>query len=162
MTPPLPRKFMRVTLGGTLPARATHIRMRPATPSDLGNLGALMYSAYLGTVDYEGESEADAVREVEKTFAGGYGQFDGASSKLIDQQDGLAAAVLITRAHGSPFVAFTMTHPRFKRSGLARACMVAAMHSLFAAEERELRLLVTLANIPAVQLYRSLGFEFEI
>ena len=32
-----------------------------------------MLAAYRGTVDDEGESEADAVAEVERTLRGGYG-----------------------------------------------------------------------------------------
>jgi ribosomal protein S18 acetylase RimI-like enzyme len=35
------------------------------------------------------------------------------------------------------------------------------MNELFAQGERELRLVVTLANTPAVKLYTRLGFEFE-
>jgi ribosomal protein S18 acetylase RimI-like enzyme len=51
-----------------------------------------------------------------------------------------------------------MTEPSSKRTGLARACMMTAMSRLHAAGERELGLVVTLANLPALNLYTSLGF----
>ena len=154
-----PRGLMRVALQGQISPPA--IEMRVPLISEAAEIGALMHAAYLDTIDYEGESLADAVREVQKTFAGEYGDFNRECSRLLEQEGELAAAVLLTRWQGSPFVAFTMTHPRFKRTGLARACMAGAMQALFAGGETELRLLVTLANAPAVRLYRSLGFAFE-
>ena len=45
--------------------------------------------------------------------------------------------------------------------GFARECMQAAMSELLIQGERELRLVVTLANMPAVKLYTGLGFEVE-
>jgi ribosomal protein S18 acetylase RimI-like enzyme len=39
--------------------------------------------------------------------------------------------------------------------------MQAAMYELFNQGERELRLVVTLANTPAVRLYTRLGFRVE-
>jgi hypothetical protein len=62
-----PRLRMRQTLreqdtSSTWQARAIQ-------PSDASALGALMLPAYRGTVD-EGESEADAIAEVERTLAG--------------------------------------------------------------------------------------------
>ena len=54
-----------------------------------------------------------------------------------------------------------MTEPNSKRTGLARACMMAAMSRLHAAGEHELHLVVTLANLPAFNLYTSLGFVVE-
>jgi ribosomal protein S18 acetylase RimI-like enzyme len=44
---------------------------------------------------------------------------------------------------------------------LARACLLAAMAELAHSGEQELRLVVTLANVPAYHLYKSLGFNEE-
>jgi ribosomal protein S18 acetylase RimI-like enzyme len=142
-----------------LPPAPTHA-LRPPTPADVEALGALLYQAYLGTVDYAGESEADAVREVQRTFAGDYGEFLPAFSRLAEHDDGPVSAALITRLKGAPFLAFSVTHPRHQRTGLARASLLSAMHALCAAGERELQLVVTLANTTAVRLYQRLGFGF--
>ncbi len=121
-------------------------------------LGTLMHRAYLGTIDYEGETIEDAIAEVRKTFAGEHGALMNACSTLIERDRNLVSATLVTRWRDSPFIAFSMTDPLFKRRGLARACLISSTNKLAAAGERELRLVVTLANEPAMALYESLGF----
>ena len=96
-----------------------------------------------------------------KTFGGEYGAFDAASSKLVVRAGELLHATLITRWQGPPFVAFAMTVPAARRRGLARAGLIAAMQDLRDQGETELRLVVTLANLPARSLYESLGFVVE-
>ena len=150
---------MRARLDALPPAPARPLRS--PTSADVEALGALLYHAYLGTVDYAGESEADAVREVERTFAGGYGEFLPVFSRLAEHEGGPVSAALITRLEGAPFLAFSVTHSRHQRTGLARACIISAMQALAAAGERELRLVVTVANAPAVSLYQGLGFRLE-
>jgi ribosomal protein S18 acetylase RimI-like enzyme len=124
-------------------------------------LGSLMFAAYRGTVDDEGETEAAALAEIQKTYAGAYGAFVPLCSRVVERAGRLVSATLITRWQERPFVAFSVTDPDSKRAGLARACMVGAMQCLRAAGESELRLVVTLANTPAVNLYNSLGFAVE-
>ena len=41
--------------------------VRSPTPADDHQLASLMYHAYLGTIDYQGESEADALTELRRT-----------------------------------------------------------------------------------------------
>ena len=154
-----PRQLMRATLV-EVPYPATS-GLRPPTEADMQPLASLMYRAYRGTIDYEGESEADALVEVQKTFAGNYGTFVPSCSVVAERGGRLVSACLVTRWEDRPFVAFSMTDADFKRNGLARACMAAAMSRLHGAGEHEVRLVVTLANSPALNLYRSLGFEAE-
>ncbi len=54
--------------------------LRPPLEADMQPLASLMYRAYRGTIDYEGESEAEALVEVQKTFRGEYGAFMPAAS----------------------------------------------------------------------------------
>jgi len=135
--------------------------MRSPTPADDHRLASLMYHAYLGTVDYHGETEAQALDEVRRTFAGEYGMFIWSASRVIDHGSMLASATLITRCQGKPFVAFSMTHVEFKRQGLARACLQSAINQLLLEGEDELRLVSTVANDGAMRLYESLGFVLE-
>lgn len=124
-------------------------------------LAALMMRAYAGTIDYEGEDEADALVEVRDTLSGNKGPFLWSASNVIEREGVLASATLVMRWQGQPLVAFTMTDARFKRQGLGRACMLNSMHQLHAAGETKLHLFVTLANDEAVGLYRSLGFVLQ-
>lgn len=150
---------MRVELG---PSRAGHDPgVRTFEPSDAPALGELMYRAYLDTVDYDGETPEQAADEIRRTVEGSYGPFLRSCSKVLVRSGGLRSATLVTRYQDRPFVAFTFTDPAFGRQGLARACMQAAMASLVDLGERELRLVVTRANEPAVRLYDALGFEVE-
>jgi len=135
--------------------------MRRPAQSDENALAALMMRAYVGTIDYEGENEADALVEVRHTLSGGKGTFLWSASNVIEREGVLASATLVIRWQDQPLVAFTMTDARFKRQGLGRACMLNSMHRLHAAGESELRLFVTLANDEAVNLYRSLGFVLQ-
>lgn len=135
--------------------------MRRPTQSDDEALAALMMRAYIGTIDYEGEDEADALVEVRDTFSGGKGPFLWSASNVIEREGVLASATLVIRWQGQPLVAFTMTDARFKRQGLGRACMLSTMRQLHSMGETELHLFVTLANDEAVGLYRSLGFVLQ-
>ena len=131
---------------------------RPFDSADLDALAPLMLRAYRGTVDDEGETVEQAADELRKTTQGAYGEFLPACSMVVERGGALRAAALLTRQQGRPLVAFTFTDPDFGRQGLARACMDAAMAALYAQGERELRLVVTLANLPALRLYERLGF----
>ena len=135
--------------------------LRCPTNGDIEALGALMYRAYVGTIDYDGETMEQAVLEVQRTYRGDYGTFDAEHSSLAERAGRLVSATLITRWQGRPFVAFTMTDPDFSRQGLARATLERSIRLLHQDGESELRLVVTLANEPARALYESMAFSLE-
>ena len=154
-----PRGQMRIALSsGAAPCVAG---LRNPRPFDEDALAALMMRAYIGTIDYEGEDEAEALSEVRRTLSGDKGPFLWSESNVIEREGALACATLVIRWHNEPLVAFTMTDARFKRQGLARACMLSSMHQLRAVGENQLSLFVTLANTDAVSLYQSLGFALQ-
>ena len=96
--------------------------VRTFKPEDAPALGALMYRAYLDTVDYDGETPEQAAAEVTKTIEGEYGLFIPDCSKVFGRAGSLLSATLVTRFQDRPFVAFTFTDPAFTGQGLARAC----------------------------------------
>lgn len=154
-----PRGYMRLVFPAVeVPATAA---LRPPSPEDAAALAALMMSAYVGTIDYEGESEADALIEVRRTLSGDRGPFLWSASRVIEREGKLASASLVIRWKEQPLVAFAMTAAPFKRRGLARACLLGSIHHLQANAERELGLFVTLANHDASRLYESLGFRLQ-
>ena len=151
---------MRAAL--TAPCSATHVTgIRAYGAADVPSLGSLMYRAYLGTVDYDGETPEQSADEIARTVEGAYGEFMPDCSRVMVRDSALRSAALLTRFENRPFMAFTFTDPACRKQGFARACMQAAMAALFHRGERELRLVVTRTNTPAVCLYSSLGFEFE-
>lgn len=156
---PPARQHMVADLTGTTPVEVAGLR--PLGPDDVELLADLMMSAYVGTIDYEGETRAQALAEVRDTLAGGKGPFDWQASCVVVRDDVLASATLVISWRGEPFVCFSMTSARFKRRGLARACLRRSMHELASRGQTRLRLLVTRANQPAVDLYKGLGFEWQ-
>jgi GNAT superfamily N-acetyltransferase len=155
------RAFMRIALQPQrVPATAGQ---RAPRRDDAPALGALMFAAYAGTVDDEGESAEQAVDEVRKTFAGTYGPYDETRSSLVERDGRPVSACLVTYWQGRPFVAFSLTHPASQRQGLARAGLQHAMQALHANGEVELRRLgfeieprrATAADVPGIQRVRA-------
>ena len=131
---------------------------RAPTPADQAALAELMLAAYRGTVDDEGETLADAMVVMQQWADGDFGQPMWAVSEVVQREDQLVAATLVTLWQDLPLVAFVMTHPAWQRQGLARAGLQRAMRRLSAGDETVLRLVVTASNAPAMALYEQLGF----
>lgn len=133
---------------------------RTARMSDAPDLAILLYAAFRGAIDDEGEPFADAVREIEKTLAGDYGRLLLDCSFVIEQGELLASACLISwyEPTASPFVVFTMTRPEHKRQGMARFLLKRSINALADQRHSQLTLIVTDGNQPAQNLYASLGF----
>jgi ribosomal protein S18 acetylase RimI-like enzyme len=132
---------------------------RAPIATDREALADLMLDAYRGTIDYEGESREDAITEVDRTLAGGYGEFLGAFSRVVEREQQLASACLFTLHEGHPWLSVSMTRPRWKRHGFARGLLDECLNQLAEARYQEIGLLVTEGNSAAEGLYRSLGFE---
>lgn len=153
------RTFMRADLPAVFGEQDS--RVRSVTASDTEALSHLLFDAYLGTIDQEEDTLDQARLEVGRTFSGDYGVFNPTASKVLCAGGRLLSAVLVTHFQNTPFVAFTITSPAHKGQGLVKVCMLAAMADLAGHGESELRLVVTLANEPAMRLYRSVGFKAE-
>ncbi len=134
---------------------------RGVRPDDEEPLAALLYASYRGTLDDEGGSFSDAVAEIEKTVAGGYGPFLPECSFVIEEKGRICSASLVTwfPAHNAPLLAFLMTMPDAQRRGMARAVLTRSMRELRAAGHSRLTLVVTEGNRPALRLYTSMGFR---
>ena len=134
---------------------------RPVTPKDREALAILLYAAYRGTIDDEGDSFADALGEIEKTFRGDYGRFLPGCSFVVDDGEFLASACLVSffAPHDAPLVIFLMTRPEAQRHGLARGLLARSMSALREVGYDRLTLIVTDGNVPAQRLYASLGFR---
>ena len=133
--------------------------LRTLARDDTEALGRLFHAAYAGTVDDEGETEEEAIAVVRATFAGDFGVFVDDASMVVERDGQLVCAALVTVWNGKPLLAFAVTAPEWKGRGLSRQCVAAAMQALAAAGQRELHLFVTESNLPALAVYRRLGFE---
>ena len=118
-----------------------------------------MLAAYRGTVDDEGESESDAVAEVERTMVGEYGQFLSDCSLVVEDDAGrLAGASLVTLLESDPCLTYVVVHPEMQRRGIGTSLIGSSGEALRSAGHTRMDLFVTEGNEPAVTLYRKLGF----
>ena len=131
-------------------------------PEDQPAFARLMFDAYAGTVDDEGETLADAEAEMARIFAGAYGPFDPECSFLARDAGEVVSASLITQFEGRPLIAYTFTTPRRQRKGLARALLTRSIAALRDRGDTTLVLFVTASNDPAEHLYESLGFTEDV
>ena len=148
---------MRQTLRERTPSGSW--RARSIDPSDVAALGPLMLAAYRGTVDDEGETEADAVAEVERTLSGEYGPFQADCSFAVDEGHRVLGASMISLWEGEPILTFVVVHPDVKRRGLGTFLLATSGNALVRAGYAHLDLFVTEENKPAVSLYRKIGFR---
>jgi RimJ/RimL family protein N-acetyltransferase len=134
---------------------------RPVTPGDVEPLAELMLDAYRGTVDFHDETIADARTEIDKALADGYGRFIPAASFLVEKNGRPVSACLVTLLDDPPIplLAFSMTAPSHKNRGVAGFLIRHAVNRLLDAGHRELVLVVTGTNEPAIHLYEKLGFR---
>ena len=131
---------------------------RPPSPQDAEALAHLLHAAYRGTVDDEGETLDDTRGVVAQLMAGEFGDWLASASEVVERDDAIVAATLLTLWRDGPLVAFTATLPAYQRQGLARAGLQRAFNRLAAGDEPWLRLVVTEGNTRALALYDSLGF----
>jgi len=148
---------------GSAPA-STDLACRTVAPSDKEALAALMLDAYQGTVDYEGESLDDALREIDHVCLGSYGRFLSDCSFLLDGDGGISSACLVILLNEGkpdeiPLLAFSMTRKQDHRRGLAAALILRSAAALIEKGYARLALVVTADNTPARRLYEKLGFR---
>ena len=135
--------------------------VRTPNAEDVEDLAILLYAAYRGTIDDEGETFTDALGEIRELLDGSYGEFLPDCSFVVEEREFLVSASLITwwEPHGAPLVAFTMTRPEARNRGLATRVLNASMSALLDHGHDRLTLVVTEGNAPAQRLYASLGFR---
>lgn len=140
---------------------ATRLELRPASPADASALAELMIEAYRGTIDYDGESLADAVHEVEAYLAGKRGgQALLNESRLAFDGNQLVGACLAAewRERQAPLIAYVMTHAAWKNRGLGKQMVSAVLEALREEGHRQVRAVITEGNIPSERLFGRLGF----
>lgn len=155
----LPRSWMKIQITMLAPGRPEAASVRNAETADAPELGMLMDNAYRDTVDHEGETLDQCLQEMQETLSGKYGALITEASFVATHQEKLVSAVLVTEWKGLPLVAYSMTHKSFQGRGLGKHLLRRAISGLSRTKWRELYLVVTDANTPAIRVYEKVGFQ---
>jgi predicted N-acetyltransferase YhbS len=140
-----PRLRMRLALTVQTPSGSW--RSRSIQAADAEAIGALMVAAYRCTVDEEGESESDAVAEVERTMDGEYGLFLPDCSFVVEHDEGrLVGASMVTMLESDPVIAYVIVQPEIRRRGLGTFLIAASGEALRLAGHTRVDLFVTEAK----------------
>lgn len=141
-------------------------RTRPCRRADTTALARLYFEAY--EPGQACASVAEAVADIEATWAGEYGELWPEASLVAPAtapDGGLAGAVLVVRrapwsdTPDCPFVIELFTARADRRRGLARGLLRATLGVVADAGHHQLALRVAADNTAALALYRSLGFR---
>jgi len=138
------------------------LSLRTAKAGDLRALAELMLDAYRDTIDYEGETITEAVAEVRRYLEP---EADNRAlleySALLTYETRLVSACLVmesSRRH-CPLIGYVMSHPEWKRRGLAMRVVAESLSRLAQDGHREVRALITKGNLASEGLFLRLGFD---
>ncbi len=120
--------------------------------------GALLYYAYHGTVDDDGEVLQDGLDIGPGLLAEARESLVRPCSAGIWRAGQLVAAVLTITLNDDHWIDPIIVHPDCKRQGLGTHLMRWASSALHGRGVEKLRLAVTDANEPALALYHKLGY----
>jgi len=151
------RYVMQLDLRSRL-AQPPHAARNPRL-EERERLAHLMLAAYRGAADDEGETIAEALQEVDSVLVSANRPFIPAASFVIEVDEALASASLVSLFRGGPLVTHVMTHPHYKRRGLGVSALLSSANALREHGWSTLSLYVTDSNEPALALYRKLGFQ---
>jgi len=134
---------------------------RVLRPADQENLAVLLYAAFRGSIDDEGETLGDAERESASLFGDGYGTLLADCSYVMEDAEHLLSACIVTwfGPHDAPLIAFSMTRPEILRQGRARQLLAESIDGLRNRGYDRVTLIVTSGNTPAEALYRAVAFQ---
>jgi ribosomal protein S18 acetylase RimI-like enzyme len=135
-------------------------------PSQVEEHAQFAYRAYLGTTDFGvialEETPQAYGRLYQRFLSGEFGAYARDLSRVVLAPSGAPAAVLHTIVLlGEPYVGDLSVVPEHRRKGLGRALLARGLTLYRDAGYGRAALTVTVQNTPALNLYRSVGFEIE-
>jgi len=134
---------------------------RNPSAADKQILAGLMLASYRGTIDYDGETIEDALKEVESYYSGPSNQCWLQYSWLMFLDNELAGACLVDFWHerNVPLIAYIMTAPRWRGKHLATAALLCSLQKLADKNHTEVRAVITEGNVPSEKIFTRIGFQ---
>ncbi|MCB0414109.1 MAG: GNAT family N-acetyltransferase [Bdellovibrionales bacterium] len=138
-------------------------RVRNIVESDFEEIGKLDFLSIQNTVEYDGETPDDCIEDMKATFNGKYGKWIKEASFCVEDDDKIIGSVVFVYSHEEnlPLLAFNMCHPDFQRKGISTFLIRKGMNALQDIGYSRAFLAVDKNNLPAISLYKKLGFYFS-
>jgi len=158
-------------------AAATHLthtvppaQIRPLNPRrDLNHVADLIELCFADSLDPDGQRYLERMRRTGPTSGGGWFDplpfnFNMSAAGFVWQEGGeivgnISLIPFTSLSRPIYLIANVAVHPDFRRKGIARALTVAALEQAQSRRVRSIWLQVRDNNIPAVELYESIGFH---
>ena len=148
----------------TFPARQTNSGLRPLNPNkDIPQVVELLREVFGQEVDGEGAIFGTVMDSQNPSFLW---RFDPALARLspgyvweADNKISGNVTLIPSNPKGRYLIANVAVHPNYRRRGIARMLMNAAMRDVLNRRGREIYLQVESGNDKAISLYKSLGFD---
>jgi hypothetical protein len=134
---------------------------RNPSAADKQILAHLMLASYRGSIDDDGETIEDALKEVESYYSGLLNQSWLQYSWLLFFANELACACLVDfwRERNVPLIAYIMTAPRWKGKHLATTALLCSLQKLADKNHTEVRAVITEGNVPSEKIFTRIGFK---
>lgn len=138
------------------------LTLRPPQAAEAPALAQLMVDAYRSTIDYDGETLADAAAEVNAYLAGDRGGPPWLALSRVALVDGLVVGACLVsewRERRSALIAYLMTRPEWKNRRVGRQLLLAALAALADSGHTDVRAVITEGNLPSERLFLHAGFQ---
>jgi hypothetical protein len=133
---------------------------RNPTIADQQILAELMLDSYRGTIDDDGETIDDAIREVDSYFSHqDSGWFDYSWLAFIENDLACCSLVGFWKGRDSPIISYVMTDPRWKGKHFATAGVSRSLQSLVEKNYDKVYAVITEGNSPSERVFARLGFS---
>jgi len=134
------------------------VRMLKA--DDALKLGALFFTAFKGTTDDLGQTEADYIEEAYSLFDGRYGDCLFDASSVVEREGELLSVCVVTdhELYDSPVIVMVATQPSMQGNGMASGLVKTALANLVVAGHDACCAMVTVGNTPSEGLFAYCGF----
>ena len=133
---------------------------RTLTTVDQQLLAGLMLDSYRGTIDYDGETIEDAMREVNSYFSDtDSGWFDYSWLAFMEKDLACASLVGFWPDRNSPMIAYVMTASQHKGKHLATMGVSRSLRSLAEKNYTTVHAVITEGNVPSERVFTRVGFR---
>lgn len=125
-------------------------------------IAELMLDSYRDTIDYDGETIDDALREVESYFSGLRDDSTWLNRSWLGfVEDSLACASLVRfwKDRNAPIIAYVMTASQWKGKHLARLGVTRSLQSLPGKNYTKVYAIITEGNLPSERVFTRIGFK---